>query len=142
MCVELTSPFLRPTVGQPEPSPRHIDDLSARITALRAEDASEDRKQLLAKYRELADREWLAVVQDDVVAEIDRRKKLSALKRVLKDTSTNRITIKSGEIAERLVTNALRAQFSKEINKLKVAGWRSNSGRKRGVMVSLTFELA
>ena len=100
----------------------HIDDLSARITALRAEDASEERKQLRATYRELADREWLAVVQDDVVAEIGRRKKLSDLKRVLRDTSTNRITIKSGEIAEQLVTNALRAQFSKEIDKLDVAG--------------------
>ena len=100
----------------------HIDALSARITTLRAEDASEERKQLRATYRELADREWLAVVQDDVIAEIGRRKKLSDLERVLRDTLTNRITIKSGEIAERLVTNALRAQFSKEIDKLDVAG--------------------
>ena len=100
----------------------HADALSERITALRSEDASDERKQLRATYRELADREWLAVVQDDVIAEIGRRKKLSALKKVLKDTATNRITIKSGEIAERLVTNALRAQFSKEIDKLHVAG--------------------
>jgi ATPase subunit of ABC transporter with duplicated ATPase domains len=40
----------------------------------------------------------------------------------LRDTSTNKITSKSGEIAERLVTNALRAQFSKEVDKLGVAG--------------------
>ena len=66
----------------------HINDLSARITGLRSEDASEERKQLRATYRELADREWLAVVQDDVIAEIGRRRKLSELKRVLKDTAT------------------------------------------------------
>ena len=100
----------------------HVDVLTVRITALRSEDESEERKQLRAAYKELADREWLAVIQDDVIAEIGRRKKLAALKTVLKDTATHRITTKSGEIAERLVTNALRAQFSKEIDKLGVAG--------------------
>lgn len=100
----------------------HSTALAARITALRAEDESDERKQMRAEYEELADREWLAVIQDDVVAEISRRKKRAALNALVKDTATNRITTKSREIAERLVTNALRAQFSKEIDKFRVAG--------------------
>lgn len=96
--------------------------LSARITTLRAEDESEERKRMCAEFEELADREWLAVIQEDVIAEIGRRKKRAALDAVTKDTATNRITTKSGEIAEQLVTNALRAQFSKEIDKFGVAG--------------------
>lgn len=47
---------------------------------------------------------------------------IAELTDALKDTTTNRITTKSGEIAEQLVTNALRAQFSKEVDKLEVAG--------------------
>ena len=100
----------------------HSTALAKRITALRAEDESEERKQMRATFKELADREWLAVIQDDIIAEIGRRKKRAALKAVLKDTTTNRITTKSGGIAERLVTNALRAQFSKEIDKFGIAG--------------------
>ena len=100
----------------------HSADLSERITVLRAEDESDERRKMLAEFEELADREWLAMTQEDVIAEIIRRKRRAALNEVLKDTATNRITTKSGEIAERLVTNALRAQFTKEIDKFGVAG--------------------
>lgn len=100
----------------------HGAALSARITALRAEDESEERKRMRAEFEELADRARLAVIQEDVIAEIGRRKKCAALDAVAIDTATNRITTKSGEIAEQLVTNALRAQFSKEIDKFGVAG--------------------
>ena len=100
----------------------HITSLSERITALRAEDESEERNKMHAELEELADRDWLAVIQGDVIAEINRRKIQAALKEAQKDTATQRITIKSGELAEQLVTAVLRAQFSKEIDKLGVAG--------------------
>ncbi len=100
----------------------HSAALLARISALRAEDESEEHKQMRAEFEELADREWLVVIQEDVIAEIGRRKKRAVLDAVSKDTTTNRITTKSGELAEQLVTNALRAQFSKEIDKFGVAG--------------------
>lgn len=48
----------------------HRDAIEARISALRAEDESAERRRLIAEYEELVDREWLAVVQDDVIAEI------------------------------------------------------------------------
>ena len=99
----------------------HAAALSKRISVLRAEEASEERKQMRNEFEELADREWLAVVQDDVIAEINRRKQRAALEAAVRDTATNRITTKSREVAEQLVTNALRAQFSKEIDKFGVA---------------------
>ena len=100
----------------------HIASLSERITALRAEDESEEHKKMHAEFEELADRDWLAVIQGDVIAEINRRKIQAVLKEAQKDTATQRITIKSGKLAEQLVTAVLRAQFSKEIDKLGVAG--------------------
>ena len=96
--------------------------LSVRINALRTEEESDERKQMRVAFEELSDRAWLAVIQEDVIAEIGRRKKRAALDVVTKDTATNRITAKSGEMSEQLVTNALRAQFSKEIDKIGVAG--------------------
>ena len=101
---------------------RHNATLTARIATMLAEDKSEERKQMRGELEELEDRHWLAVVREEVLAEINRRKTLADLNDVLKDTATNRITTKSGEIAEQLVTNALRAQFSKEINRFGVAG--------------------
>ena len=96
--------------------------LATRITGLLAEDESEDRKALLAEYQELADREWLAVIEQDVIAEIARRKTIASLKTALKGTTTNKITAQSAEIAEHLVTRTLRTQFTKEVAKLDVAG--------------------
>jgi ATPase subunit of ABC transporter with duplicated ATPase domains len=93
-----------------------------RTTALLAKGDSSERKALIAEREELAAREWLAVTKNDVIAEIARRKEIVALQGALRDTTTNRITSKSNELAETLVTNALRAQFIKEVAQLGVAG--------------------
>lgn len=98
------------------------DGLGARATALLTQGQSEERKKMIAESEELADRGWLSLVREDVIAEIGRRKEIAALKLAQKDTATNRITAKSAEIAEDLVTNALRAQFTKEIARLGVGG--------------------
>ena len=95
----------------------HSAKLSGRITALRAQDESDERNKMRAECEGLADREWLALVQEDVIAEIGRRKACATLADMSKDAETQRITMKSSKIAGRLVTNVLRAQFSKEINK-------------------------
>ncbi len=96
----------------------HTTNLSDRIRVLLAENESEERRRMRTEFAELKDREWLATIQNDIIAEIDRRKRRAMLKETLKDTTTNRITTKSGEIAERLVTNALRERFTDEIAKL------------------------
>jgi AAA domain len=95
--------------------------LAARAAGLTAERGSEARKKLIAERDELADRKWLGTVRSDVLAEIGRRKQIAALQTAIRDTATNRITTKSTEISEILVTNALRAQFAKEVARLGVA---------------------
>ena len=98
----------------------HRADLLTRINTLRAEDVSEERKLIQIEFEELTDCEWLSMIQEDVVVEINRRKISATLSAVLKDTATNRITTKSDEIAEQLVTNMLRSKFLEEIEKLGV----------------------
>jgi energy-coupling factor transporter ATP-binding protein EcfA2 len=100
---------------------RHSRDLSARAASLLAEEDSAARKALVSEYDALADRAWLAIVKDDVLAQIERHKSIAALNEAVKDTATNRITTKSGEIAQSLVTNMLRSRFAVEVDRLGVA---------------------
>ena len=69
-----------------------------------ADGTSEERKQLLAERDELVNREWLAGIENDIIAEINRKKAIAVLQKASRDTVTNRITAKSAEIAESLVT--------------------------------------
>jgi energy-coupling factor transporter ATP-binding protein EcfA2 len=114
---------LPPLVPPPaEAMAGYAADFEARAVALVAEGEADERRRLEAQCRELADRQWLAIVQEDVIAEISRHKQADDLKAALKDTATNRITTKSSEIAEKLVTKTLRTQFAKEIARLRAAG--------------------
>jgi energy-coupling factor transporter ATP-binding protein EcfA2 len=97
-------------------------DLQRRASAVVADGHSQAHKDLVAEHDDLADRAWLMTIKDDVISEIGRRKNIAGLQRALKDTATNRVTTKSAEFAETLVTNALRARFAKEVAKLGIAG--------------------
>lgn len=99
---------------------KHASHLAERAAGLAAKAGSPERQKLIAERDELADRQWLGTVKADVLAEITRRKRIVVLQAVLKDTGTYRITTKSTEIAEVLVTNALRAQFAKEVSRLQI----------------------
>ena len=110
-----------PTLEEP-PS----DELRARATEVAnraaqigAEAGSEERRALVAEHDELADRLWLRRIKADVLAEIERRKEVAALEQACQDTATNRITSQSTEIAQQLVTDALRAQFAREVARLE-----------------------
>ena len=102
----------------------HDVELSKRISALLAENESEEHRRMRTEFAELKDREWLATVQDDVIAEIGRRKIRALLEKALKDTTTHRITSKSREIAEGLVTNALRGRFTDEVDRLELSAMK------------------
>ena len=97
-------------------------NLQQRATGLLDAGNSEERKKLIEERDELEDQVWLAGIQDDVLAEIKRRADIAALQKAVRDTTTHRITAKSAEIAESLVTETMRAQFAKEVNRLGVAG--------------------
>lgn len=92
-----------------------LAEVEARSAALVAEAGSPARAALIAEKTELADRQWLGGIKDDVLAEITRRAQIARLELAQRDTTTNRITTKSTEIAQALVTDALRAQFALEV---------------------------
>lgn len=96
--------------------------LDRRVEGLLADAGSPERAALLSEKAELADRHWLAGIKADVLAEIERRKQLAALEAAQRDTVTTRITNKSTEVAGALVTDALRAQFAREIDSFGIAG--------------------
>jgi hypothetical protein len=99
----------------------HADDLRARATALTSEADSPARLALLAEKAALADREWLEGIKADVLAEVERRKEIARLQEADRSAATNRITAKSTEIAQALVTDALRAQFAREVASFEIA---------------------
>jgi energy-coupling factor transporter ATP-binding protein EcfA2 len=99
----------------------HVTTVSERALALATDAGSEERRSLLAERDELLDRQWLSTVKADVLAEIDRRAAKAKLDTALGDTATKRITLKSSEAAEALVTKALRAQFTREVARLGAA---------------------
>ena len=97
-------------------------DLEIRANALVADSGSPARVALLGERAALADRQWLNGIKADVLAEIERLKSVAHLESVQRDTATNRITSKSTEIAQALVTDALRAQFAREVASFDIAG--------------------
>lgn len=99
-----------------------ITEIEQRIVALTAEAGSKARNDLLAELRELTDRQWLGGIKADVLAEINRMKQIEKIEVALRDTATNRITNKSTEVSQLLVTDALRAKFSHEVAALNIAG--------------------
>jgi len=99
-----------------------VAGIDARASSLAAEAGSPARTALLAQKAELTDRLWLAGIKADVLAEVERRKRIAQLEEAQRDTLTNRITSKSTETAQALVTDALRAQFAQEVASFEIAG--------------------
>lgn len=97
-----------------------IADLNKRAGGLQADAGSGAREALVAECDELADRTWLVGMKDDVVAEISRRRTIAGLETALAETVTSKVTAKSTEIARLLVTDALRAEFQREVARLGV----------------------
>lgn len=113
-----------------------IDALETRAAALLADDESEERKKLRAELNELKDRQWLAGIKDDVLAEIARLKSIAKLETALKDTRPNTITAKNTALSEALITDRLRARFAREIDHLNLAGLAielTQAGSQHGV---------
>ena len=119
-----------------------VADLAARGEALVAEASSPVRAALIAERTELADRQWLAGIKADVLAQIKRLKQIKALETAQRDTTTNRVTTKSTEIAQALVTDALRAQFAREVASFEIAGLAVELRQQNSVQGVPRFKVA
>lgn len=118
------------------------EELRTRAIALAAEAGSHERAAMIAAQAELADRQWLAGVKGDVLAEIERRQQIAALDIAQRETATNRITIKSTETAQALVTDALRAQFAQEVASFNIAGLAVELQQKNSAQGIPRFKVA
>lgn len=116
--------------------------IETRANALAAEAGSPARTALLAERAELADRQWLGGIKADVLAEIERQKKIALLEAAQRDTATNRITTKSTEIAQALVTDALRTQFAREVASFEIAGLAVELRQQNSVQGIPRFKVA
>lgn len=117
-------------------------DIETRANALAAEAGSPARAALLAEKAELADRQWLGGIKADVLAEIERLEKIARLEAAQRDTATNRVTTKSTEIAQALVTDALRTQFAREVARFQIAGLAVELRQQNSVQGIPRFKVA
>lgn len=96
-------------------------DLSTRASQLSADTDSAAYKALRSEYAELKERSCLAPIVPDIKAQIDRLKQIEAIDKALKATAKKPITDKNKELSDRMVTDALRGRFAREIEKLKLS---------------------
>jgi ABC-type dipeptide/oligopeptide/nickel transport system ATPase subunit len=97
-----------------------IAELNRRGDELERSARSEERKALVAELRDLDDRARLGRIIEEVDAECQRQKLLHAVGKAIDATDTRSISRKSTEIAKSSVTNRLRGQFARELDRLGV----------------------
>lgn len=111
------------TLAKPIPIPEYqnaINVIQKRIHDLTVEENSPERLSMIRQFNELEDRMWLEIIKSDLLTEVDRQTEKEKLKKLLNDTHTKAITDKSTELATYLVTDALRAEFAREVSKLEL----------------------
>lgn len=96
-------------------------DLETRAAQLSNDTQSDDYKKLKSEHFELKDRVALATLLPDIKAQIVRLKEIETINTAIKATAKKPITDKNKELSDRMVTDALRGRFAREIDKLKLS---------------------
>lgn len=114
-----------------EPSPISVEplpalaaqalDLKTRATQLSADTQSDQYKKLKSEYLELKERAILTQLLPDIKAHIARLNQIESINAAIKATAKKPVTDKNKELSDRMVTDALRGRFAREIEKLKLA---------------------
>ena len=97
---------------------RYVENLRGRERALLAGDGEAMIADVQSTLRELESRKVLADQLDDVLDEIERKKRIAAYQLCMDETKTNAITRKSSEVTKRAVTERLTRSFGDELNGL------------------------
>jgi hypothetical protein len=98
-----------------------LKSLADRITQLSADQNSVEHIVMMKDFHELKDREALSPLVDDIKAEILRKKTADHINKCMKETAKISVTGKNKELSDKLVTNALRGRFAREVEKMKLA---------------------
>lgn len=92
--------------------------LDERIKALRDSSNEQQKQSLTAEVQELRARVLLAKNEQQVLADIERRKKHAAYGQCIEDTKTQGITQKSTAVTKTAVSQRLKASFKDELGRL------------------------
>lgn len=84
--------------------------------------ASDDQKELQQQIFLLQEKKIIADNYSGIKENIDRLKQIDILDNAIKKTSTNRITAKSRELAQLLITDAYIERFNVELSRLSASG--------------------
>lgn len=107
---------VRPDLGIVEA----VKSLEGRISEISTSEDSPERLALEKEVIELTDCRNLQLIREDVRSEIERLAEIVKLQTAVKKTAKNTVTLKNKEITDKIVTNALRGRFSREVDKLKL----------------------
>ena len=133
----------QPLPTNPAPAiQKSLDAITTRISDLRKSVNVEERAKLAAELQELEDRVFLKTLLPDVEKEIARRKKLSRIEQAIADVDTNKITRKSTELADSLITSAWRDRFAAEVSRLGIHHLRIELQREGGAYGTAKFRVA
>jgi energy-coupling factor transporter ATP-binding protein EcfA2 len=91
------------------------EQIDERIKTLRANATDETRKRMTAEVQELRARTLLAIHQQTVLDDIERRKKYAAYGLCIDETKTQAITQKSTAVTKTVVSQRLKRSFSDEL---------------------------
>ncbi|MCY4673915.1 MAG: AAA family ATPase [Bacteroidetes bacterium] len=115
----------------------YIKALKARAAELSGSNRSDIVSKLKHELNELEARQVLADNLDNVLEEIDKKRRIAAYQLCIKDTRTNAITIKSTDVTTRAVTQQLTSSFENELTSLgfdHVEVQMVTAGGARGVL--------
>lgn len=106
-------------------SPKWIDEANAQskslgeLAAKYDEDAKRDnREEIKKKLNSLQARKWLSEHRAAIDEELSRLKLLNQIQDAKKSTNTTALSLKKGELAEALITNAFVQRFNAELKAL------------------------
>lgn len=102
-----------------------LTDLTTRAEALRAraaaydEDARQfDRQKAEKEKRALEAKRWTVQQKEAIKSEIERLKKVAQYERWKRQSNSRPVSLKAGEIAEKVITQAYMDRFNAELNQL------------------------
>ena len=95
-----------------------VDQIEERLKTLRSSTTDEAQELIASKVKELRARKMLALHEQLVLDEIERRRKYAAYSLSINDTKTQAITLKSSALTRKAVTQTLRKSFQDELSRL------------------------
>ena len=108
-----------PSIEEWGPRARQIINDEEQKAKTYDEDAQKDNKNdLLNRQKALQAKKWLAHQRDAIKDEIERLRSLSLLKAAKQLTDTTALSMKTGKLADELISQSFIARFNKELTKL------------------------